>query len=46
MSRNTEDNWIIGNYKNNRYRDVIGKNGEDDYIEVEIYGEKISYRTN
>ena len=34
MSRNTDNNWIIGNYKNNRYRYV------DDYIEVEIYGQK------
>ena len=34
MSRNTDDNWTIGNYKNNRYRYV------DDYIEVEIYGKK------
>ena len=34
MSRNTDENWIIGNYKNNRYRHV------DDYIEVEIYGQK------
>ena len=40
MSINTDDNWIIGNYKNNRYREVVGKNGEDDYIEVEIYGKK------
>jgi hypothetical protein len=34
MSRNTDENWIIGNYKNNRYRYVA------DYIEVEIYGQK------
>ena len=34
MSRNTDENWIIGNYKNNRYRYVA------DYIEVEIYGHK------
>ena len=34
MSRNTDENWIIGNYTNNRYRYV------DDYIEVEIYGHK------
>ena len=33
MSRNTDENWIIGNYKNNRYRYV------DDYIEVEIFGD-------
>ena len=39
MSRNTDDNWIIGNYKTNRYREVAGVNGEDDYIEVEIYGQ-------
>ena len=31
-NRNTDENWTIGNYKNNRYREV------DDYIEVEIYG--------
>ena len=31
-NRNTDNNWTIGNYKNNRYREV------DDYIEVEIYG--------
>ena len=34
MSRNTDDNWTIGNYETNRYRYV------DDYIEVEIYGKK------
>ena len=34
ISRNTDENWIIGNYKNNRYRYVA------DYIEVEIYGHK------
>ena len=39
MSRNTDDNWTIGNYKTNRYREVVGKNGEEDYIEVEIYGD-------
>ena len=33
-NRNTDDNWTIGNYKNNRYRYVA------DYIEVEIYGQK------
>ena len=33
-NRNTDDNWTIGNYKTNRYRYV------DDYIEVEIYGQK------
>ena len=32
-NRNTDNNWTIGNYKNNRYRYV------DDYIEVEIYGD-------
>ena len=31
-NRNTDNNWTIGNYKNNRYREV------NDYIEVEIYG--------
>ena len=41
MSRNTDENWIIGNYKNNRYRYVA------DYIEVEIYGDgEYHYRTN
>ena len=34
MSRNTDNNWTIGNYKTNRYRYVA------DYIEVEIYGQK------
>ena len=33
-NRNIDDNWTIGNYKNNRYRYVA------DYIEVEIYGQK------
>ena len=40
MSRNTDNNWTIGNYETNRYREVVGKDGEDDYIEVEIYGQK------
>ena len=31
-NRNTDDDWTIGNYKNNRYRYV------DDYFEVEIFG--------
>ena len=31
-NRNTDNNWTIGNYKNNRYRYVA------DYIEVEIFG--------
>ena len=31
-NRSLDTNWTIGNYKNNRYREV------DDYIEVEIYG--------
>ena len=39
MSRNTDENWTIGNYKTNRYREVVGKNGEEDYIEVEIFGD-------
>ena len=25
MSRNTDENWTIGNYKTNRYREVVGK---------------------
>ena len=33
-NRNIDDNWTIGNYKNNRYRYVT------DYIEVEIYGDE------
>ena len=40
MSRNIEDNWIECNYVRNRYRQVTGIDGEDDYIEVEIYGKK------
>ena len=36
-NRNTDNNWIIGNYKNNRYRYVA------DYIEVEIFGQKEYY---
>ena len=35
MSRNTDENWIIGNYYKNRYRKV-----DDYYFEVEIYGQK------
>ena len=47
MSRNIEDNWIECNYVRNRYRQVTGIDGEDDYIEVEIYGKKkISHRKN
>ena len=34
MSRNTDENWINCKFKNNRYRYV------DDYIEVEIFGQK------
>ena len=33
-NRNTNNNWINCKYKNNRYRYV------DDYIEVEIFGQK------
>ena len=39
-NRSLDTNWTIGNYKNNRYREV------DDYIEVEIYGQKEYHRTN
>jgi hypothetical protein len=46
-NRNTDNNWIIGNYETNRYRDVIDLDEQDYYYEVEIYGQKkISYRTN
>ena len=38
MSRNTDDNWIIGNYETNRYREVVDLDEEDEYYEVEIYG--------
>ena len=39
MSRNTDNNWIIGNYETNRYRDVIDLDEQDYYYEVEIYGD-------
>ena len=41
MSRNTDENWTIGNYKTNRYRDVIDLDLDEDYYyyEVEIYGD-------
>ena len=39
MTRNTDDNWTIGNYETNRYRDVIDLDEEDYYYEVEIYGD-------
>ena len=39
MSRNTDNNWTIGNYKTNRYREVVGKDGEEPYFEVEIFGD-------
>ena len=38
MSRNTDDNWTIGNYETNRYREVVDLDEEDEYYEVEIYG--------
>ena len=40
-NRNTDNNWIIGNYKTNRYRDVIDLDLDEDYYyyEVEIYGD-------
>jgi AP2 domain len=39
MSRNTDNNWTIGNYKTNRYREVVDLDEEDDYYEVEIFGD-------
>ena len=41
MTRNTDDNWTIGNYETNRYRDVIDLDEEEDYYyyEVEIFGD-------
>ena len=39
MSRNTDDNWTIGNYETNRYREVVDLDEEDEYYEVEIYGD-------
>jgi hypothetical protein len=38
MSRNTDDNWTIGNYETNRYREVVDLDEEDEYYEVEIFG--------
>ena len=39
-NRNTDDNWTIGNYETNRYRDVIDLDEDEDYYyEVEIYGD-------
>ena len=41
-NRNTDDNWIIGNYETNRYRNVIDLDldlDEDYYYEVEIFGD-------
>ena len=39
-NRNTDDNWTIGNYYKNRYRDVIDLDlDEDYYYEVEIFGD-------
>ena len=40
-NRNTDNNWTIGNYETNRYREVIDLNEEDYYFyfEVEIYGD-------
>ena len=40
-NRNTDNNWTIGNYKTNRYREVIDLDEEDYdyYYEVEIYGD-------
>ena len=39
-NRNTDDNWTIGNYYKNRYRKVVDLDEEDEYFEVEIYGQK------
>ena len=39
MSRNTDDNWTIGNYETNRYREVVDLDEEDKYYEVEIFGD-------
>ena len=36
-NRNTDDDWTIGNYYKNRYREVIDLN-EEAYFEVEIFG--------
>ena len=30
MSRNTDDNWTIGNYETNRYREVVDLDEEDE----------------
>ena len=38
-NRNTDDNWTIGNYETNRYREVIDLDEEDYYYEIEIYGD-------
>ena len=38
MNRNTDDNWTIGNYETNRYREVVDLDEEDEYYEVEIFG--------
>ena len=38
-NRNTDDNWTIGNYYKNRYREVVDLDEEDYYYEVEIYGQ-------
>ena len=38
-NRNTDDNWTIGNYYKNRYRKVVDLDEEDEYFEVEIYGD-------
>ena len=38
-NRNTEYIWTIGNYKTNRYREVVGKDGEEPYFELEIFGD-------
>ena len=39
MTRNTDDNWTIGNYKTNRYRELVDLDEQDYYYEVEIYGD-------
>ena len=37
-NRNTDDDWTIGNYYKNRYREVVDLNEEEAYFEVEIFG--------
>ena len=39
MNRNTDDNWTIGNYETNRYQEVVDLDEEEEYYEVEIFGQ-------